>query len=361
MNYTHKYEAIGLPWQTERAINVSDCKTAREVIEKAHLDYHVSKCNLMAQMPININIPETDSDNSDDIGFNYEGKVYRKCPNVYATYRTDKNVPLGFVKEKYEIVQNIDAFNFFDDAIGPDKAIWQTAGCFGYGQKMFISAKLPFTTQVHNDPIDHYLVFSNSHDGTSSVNIMFTPVRILCFNVLNCAKRKADAYIRIRHTKSAKEKIEQGAEILSIAAKYVTEAQQLYETLYTIKMSDEDVMKYLTKLVLNEEEERKLEEYDITPFKRLINKDMMVLEHTGVSMRKANTVAKMYDYYQNGVAQEPIAGTAWGAYNAVTGYFSNVNTEKNLKRMNDLLYGSDNLKMQNAFNSALEVPELVEV
>ena len=39
---------------------------------------------------------------------------------------TDYNIPLGVVKSKYTIVQNNDAFNFFDDAIGKNSAIWQT-------------------------------------------------------------------------------------------------------------------------------------------------------------------------------------------------------------------------------------------
>lgn len=358
-----KYAAIGLPWKGPFAIDVSDCKTSKDVIKKAKLDYTVDKCELVARMPIKENNNNSISEVMGD--FAHEGYIYRNCPNAYSTYRTDKNIPLGLVKDRYEVVQNIDAFNFFDDAIGPDKAIWQTAGCFGYGHKIFISAKLPQTTQIHGDPIDHYLVFSNSHDGSSSINIMFTPIRVFCFNCLNSARKNADAYIKIRHTISAKDKIQQGADILNMAIKYITEAQQLYEALYLIKMSDAEVMHYLSKLVLNAEEERKILEYmsnpyeiDITPFKRLINRDAMLLENTKISMRKANQIANMYDYYQNGVAQENIAGTAWGAYNAVTGYFSNVNTDKGIGRMNDLLYGGDNNKMQNAFNEALALAEV---
>ena len=37
------------------------------------------------------------------------------------------------VKSKYTIVQNNDAFNFFDGAIGKNSAIWQTAGFWGNG------------------------------------------------------------------------------------------------------------------------------------------------------------------------------------------------------------------------------------
>lgn len=352
----YKYAAIGLPWRGSMATDVSDCKTAREVIEKAKLDFYVDKCELVGKMPITLNGDNTVNTVMGD--FAYEGNIYRSCPNAYATYRTDKNVPLGIVKQKYEVVQNMDAFNFFDDAIGPDKAIWQTAGCFGCGQKVFISAKLPYTTQVYGDPIDSYLVFSNSHDGSSSINIMFTPIRVFCFNCLNAARKNADSYIRIRHTISAKDKLQQGADILNAAMKYVTEAKQLYETLYTIKMSDTQVMEYLTKLVVSAEELAKLQEYDISVFKRLINKDYMVLERTGISTRKANQISKMFDYYINGVAQDKIAGTAWGAYNAVTGYYSNKPDDNAEKRMDSLLYGGGSVSMSKAFNEALDLVEV---
>ena len=152
--------------------------------------------------------------------FSYKGNIYRDCPNGYATYRTDKNIPLGIVKSKYEVVQNIDAFNFIDNAIGEGKALFQYAGCFGYGHKVFITAKLPITTTVGGDPIDNYLVFSTSHDGTSSIDILFTPVRVFCLNCLNAGIKEADAHIRIRHTRTAQDRLDFGAEMLRIAIKY---------------------------------------------------------------------------------------------------------------------------------------------
>ena len=54
-------------------------------------------------------------------------------PNVivdgyYSTYRTDTNQYLGMVKSRYEVVQNKDAFSFFDSIIDSGEAIFETAG-----------------------------------------------------------------------------------------------------------------------------------------------------------------------------------------------------------------------------------------
>ena len=149
---SRKYAAYGLPWGSKIGKDVTKCMTSSDVIHEAGLDWSVEKCDLVAKMPFSINGDNTVNETMGD--FSYGGNIYRNCPNGYATYRTDKNIPLGIVKSKYEVIQNIDAFNFIDNAIGEGKAKFQRAGCFGYGHKVFITAKLPITTTVGGDPID---------------------------------------------------------------------------------------------------------------------------------------------------------------------------------------------------------------
>lgn len=354
------YTRKGLPWGGSLAIDVSDCLTAEQVMHKAKLDFRVNKCNLVARMPMSLQASEISEEDGD---FLYGGDLYRKCPNAYATYRTDLDIPLGFVKAKYEVVQNTDVFSFFNEAIGENKAIWQTAGCYGYGHRVFVCAKIPVQTDVNGDPIDNYLVFTTSHDGSISIDIMFTPIRIYCFNVLNAAKRSADAHIRIKHTRSAKERLQRGAEVLRIACEYAQDAQTLYNSLYAIKMSESDVVQYITKLILDEGEYNAISNFEgknpLDNMFNLLNLDWGTMHGADISTRKANVIRGMFDYYKNGIAQQNIIGTAWGAYNAVTGYYSNVANMDGLKRFDSLLYGSANDKMVNAFSSAFELASAV--
>ena len=353
-----RYKTKGYPWSSGLGVSVEDCTTSAEVMEKAKLDFVVDKCPIVAKMPFrigkNISIP-TGKDDED--GFNYGGNIYREVPRQYATYRNDINVPLGLVKEKYEVVQNIDAFNFFDEAIGENKAIWQTAGAFGLGHKVFISAKLPITTTVNgNDPIENYLVFSNSHDGSSSINIMFTPIRVFCTNCLNSALKNADSYIRIKHTRTAKERLQEGAEILKIACQYAKDSQELYNALFKIGASDLEVKQYFARLVLTPEEYSKLWDYGKNvALNRLFYRDYITMEATGISTRKANRLYELWQYYLEGVGQSNIVGTAWGAYNAVTGFYSNVDNKNGEARMQSLLYGTAQTVTLNALNSAFDI------
>lgn len=344
-----RYTVNGAPWAI--GIDVSDCESSAEVMHKAGLDFIVDKCDLMAKMSFGTKRNNIVNELAGE--FSKDGYIYRELIGYYATYRADTSTPLGLVKDKYKVVQNVDAFKFFDSAIGKDMARWDRAGILGDGRKIYLSAKLPIETRVGDDLIDNYLVFSNSHDGTSSVNIMFTPIRVICTNMLNSALKSADSYIRIRHTESAREKLEQGAQILRIACNHATTVQEYYNSLLKVKMSDKEVMEYLANLQLTEKERELLLDYDKdNGYKKLILRDYRTMEVTGVSQRKANTIANMFEYYCDGIGQKHVAGTAWGAYNAVTGFYCNVANLEGEKRVESLLYGGANSNMLKALNSA---------
>ena len=90
----------------------------------------------------------------------------------------------GVVGKDYHIVQNIDAFAFFDSIVGgKDGILYETAGALGKGEKIFITAKLPDYIHVgKSDLIEQYLFLTTSHDGGGSITAAFTPVRIVCNN-----------------------------------------------------------------------------------------------------------------------------------------------------------------------------------
>lgn len=351
------FRVKGKPWEVNGAVNVEDCTTAQEVMTKAKLDFQVSKCEMVAEMPMrNFSDEELDRINEDvrkGYAFIKGNKLYRTAPNCFTTYRTDYNIPLGAVKSKYTVVQNNVAFNFFDDAIGKDKAIWQTAGAWGNGERIFVSAKLPNNILVKGDPVDTYLVFTNSHNGSSGVKILFTPIRVVCQNTLNAAICGAQNYVTFRHTRQVHNKIAIAQEILGISKQYTEHTQKCYNHLHSIKMSDTDVQEYLCKQFMTEEELNKLFQYGGS-YKGIVSRNWSAISAAEISMRKANQISDTWEYYHVGPGQAEIAGTAWGAMNAISGYFSNVDTStEGLKLMDSILYGDKARKIQNATEVAL--------
>src|SRR6478672_110731 len=93
---------------------VTDYPTSAEAIKLANLDYNVIKQPLYT--------------------INNEGDT-KAVKNFFTTVRQDTGEPLGVVGRKYEIIQNIDAFSFFDSIIGGDGILYETAGALGAGEK----------------------------------------------------------------------------------------------------------------------------------------------------------------------------------------------------------------------------------
>lgn len=340
------YGVKGAPFRYKGAVNVENCKTSADVMSAAGLDWTVAKCELVAKMPT-MDIFAKDSDS-----FIYGSDMYRTCPNAYATYRADYNMPLGIVKDKYTPVQNIDAFNFFDNAIGKDKAIWQTAGVFGMGERIFVSAKLPKNILVNGDPVENYLVFTTSHDGSSGIRILFTPIRIVCQNTLNAAIKTSSNFISFRHTKSVHDNLDIANEILGISEQKIVYLNRIYNIMQKTKASDEQAQNVFAQVILNDNELQNIKNTGHT-VQQIVNRNWMAIQDSGISMKKVNAISEMNNYYVNGVGQREILGNMWGVYNAVTGYYSNVDNAEGIKRMDSILFGAKSHKIELAGNLVL--------
>lgn len=346
------YRVIGQPWRYAGAVNVEDCKTTEEVMIKASLNYEVKKHELVAKMPIDVmnmdkalddfnNLKKKDSD-AHILGSN----LYTTCPNTYCTYRDDYKIPLGTVKKQYTIVQNKEAFKFFDDAIGANEAKWQTAGFFGNGERIFVSAKLPDNIRVKGDIVENYLLFVNNHDGNGGVKILFTPIRVICQNTLAAALKSGNA-LSYKHTSSVHKNIEEAHRVLGITKQIIQATNDAYNLLESIKMTDEQVIKYICEFYLTDEEKAKLLNTGHT-YKQIIYRNGLACNDAEISTRKLNIISDTWDYYNVGIGQKEIAGTAWGAYNSISGYYSNVDTAIGTKRMDSIMFGDKSRKLKEA-------------
>lgn len=195
---------------------VEDYPTSAEAIKHAGLDYQVEKRNLIIdgvnEKEDSIILPEL------------------KVLDYFATVRSDTQTVLGVVGKDYQIVQNKDAFSFFDAIVGGEEGIlYETAGALGNGERIFITAKLPGYISVgKEDLIEKYLFLTTSHDGSGSITAAFTPIRIICNNKLNAALRDCTNSIKIRHTSNAKERLEQAHKVMGISNRLSIELEGIF-------------------------------------------------------------------------------------------------------------------------------------
>lgn len=310
---------------------VQDYPTSTEAIQYAGLDYEVIKTALFTEsrtMTIG---------NSGEI---VDGTTL-PVPNYFATMRTDSNTVLGVVGKDYEVVQNRDAFSFFDSIVGGgDGILYETAGALGKGERIFITAKLPGYIRVGSDDlIDKYLFLTTSHDGSGSIMAAFTPIRIVCANTLNAALHNKSNTIRIRHTANAKQRLEEAHKVMGMSN---TRAVQL-----------EKVLNRWTKVVITDREVKKLIQAAMVPNKEVL-KQLQSGQQEELSTRFVNMCNDAYEYAISNDTQllDTTKGTLFGAYNAVTGYFQNVRSYKSreAKLESLLLGGTAQLRSQAAFN-----------
>jgi len=316
---------------------VEQYPTSAEAIRHAGLDYEVAKSPLYTKASGII-------ENADSVG---NGTAELSVPDCFATIRTDKNTVLGVVGKDYHIVQNREAFSFFDAIVGGgDGILYETAGALGKGERIFITAKLPDYIRVGrgDDVTEKYIFLTTSHDGSGSITAAFTPIRIVCQNTLNASLRSMSNVVRIRHTSGAKQRLDDAHKVMGLADTLSTQLEGIFNEWAKVNVTDKQV--------------KKLIQLALCP-----NKETLDLIKKGaedeVSTVFKNTVEDAFAYAMAGESQqmETTKGTLFGAYNAVTGYYQNVRTYKDseAKLQSIVMGGTAQLKSQKAFELCTSV------
>ncbi|MFC5873220.1 phage/plasmid-like protein TIGR03299 [Chryseobacterium arachidis] len=310
---------------------VEDYPTSAEAIRHAGLDYEVEKSPLFTKGSGIVQI-------ADGIVLQ---DMELEVPNYFANIRTDNNTVLGVVGKDYHIVQNKDAFTFFDSIVGGGSGIlYETAGALGQGERIFITAKLPNYIRIgkSDDVIEKYIFLTTSHDGSGSITAAFTPIRIVCQNTLNASLRTMSNVVRIKHTAGAKQRLSDAHKVMGMANSMTTQMDGIFNSWANIRVKDSEVRK-LIQLALCPNKET----FDL--LKKGANDEL--------STMFKNTVDEAFAYAMINDTQlmETTKGTLFGAYNAVTGYFQNVRKYKSseAKVQSIVLGGTAQLKTQKAF------------
>jgi phage/plasmid-like protein (TIGR03299 family) len=294
---------------------VQEAMTSEQAIKLGGLDYTVEKRPLY--------VP------------GWEGTMV-EVPGYFSNVRVDTNSPLGVVKGRYQIVQNRDAFGFFDSIIDKGEAIFETAGALGNGERIFITAKLPEDMLVRGERIEKYILLTNSHDGSTTIVAGFTSVRVLCQNTLTAALKNLDNKVSISHTASAESRLKEASRVMGIASKYMNEVNTTFDSMSTRKLSDLEMKYFIETVMKNGAKEDKSDKE--------------------ASTRMKNLVDQVYSFAITHPTQTTEAAyrTLWGAYNGISGYYNFLKDYKSAdQKMKDMNYGYANDKISKAFDQAV--------
>src|SRR3990167_690696 len=287
--------------------------TAEEAIKAAGLDYRVDQRELVAQV----------------------NGSFKPVPRKHITYRTDKHEPLGIVGDRYQLVQNSEAFSFFDQLVGEGQAIYHTAGALGRGERIWLLAKLPKDLLIFKeDVVEKYLCLTNSHDGTSSLRVYFTPVRVVCQNTLTMSLSDSASGVCVRHTVNLQGKMEEAKRILGLAMDYYGVFDEQASLLASKKLTVKEAEGY---------------------FNRVLH-----LQEDKPSTRSLNVRATLLTLFEKGKGQDlkGIQHSAWAAYNAVTEYVDHCEVagrKDPSTRLRSIWFGAGAQLKNQAFHEAVKL------
>jgi phage/plasmid-like protein (TIGR03299 family) len=228
-------------------------------------------------------------------------KDYQYVLRTNPTDNTQTDI-LGVVGQRYVPLQNEDLFAFGDNILDGGGR-WETAGSIKGGRVVFGSLALEREVVLDptgvNDVVKTYLLINTSHDGSIAIQASITPVRVVCANTLNLAlgaKKKGGVKqsFKIRHTQTAEGKIAIARQALGMADFYMDEFSKLANALYEKSVNAKEFNDIILAAYPKPEKDTKgaIKKWET----------------------KVDTINDLYTGEFNGM----IAGTGWGALNALT-------------------------------------------
>jgi phage/plasmid-like protein (TIGR03299 family) len=257
----------------------------------------------------------------------YFGESKEIYSGRHAVVRMSDNRELGIVSAGYHLFQNEEAFSFFDNVVDSKEAKYTSAGSLFGGKRIFLTAKIGDTFDVDGqDAHDQYLLITNSHDGSQALTAAVTTIRAVCNNTVTMGIKGARHKWTVRHQTSLSGKVAEARAALQMTHKYSDAFEQEVRKMMQIQI-DKDKFKKIVE--------------DIVPKSKV---------------QHAKSVASLMDVFENEktVIDAPGAGSAWGAYNAMTYFSDHVKTYHNdLSRFKSLADAGFAEKLRNKAHARL--------
>ena len=213
------------PWHG-LGTKVSDDLTPNQIMVKAGLDWSVDKVPTYAKV----------------------GDIEVPTGQEEALVRSSDNKVLTQVGKKWYPVQNEEAFEFFSEYCYAGDMSMETAGSLRDGKMVWGLAKVKESFSVgKEDQVDSYLLFANPHEYGKSIDIRFTPIRVVCNNTLSMAL----ASVKNQGAKLNHRKVfdaDHVKETMGLASEKFAQYKEVAEFLASKKFSSKAIIEYYNEV-----------------------------------------------------------------------------------------------------------------
>ena len=248
---------------------------------------------------------------------------------------TDGKVLADMVGARYTVLQNKEAFGWFQPFLDAKEAALHTGGALFEGSRIWALAKLnrdPMEIAA-GDIVEKYVMLSHSHDGSLAVRVGFTPIRVVCNNTLAMAhKSDASKLIRLKHSKKIHTNLENLRDVMNLMNQEFEATAEQYRLLQRKSINQADLRKYV-KMVFE------VDAPDEAIWGENRTKEMKEL----CSERTRNIMEEVLELVETGKGNNlpSVRGTYWTAYNGLNEHLGYVNGRNEDNRLNSLWFGTN--------------------
>lgn len=225
---THLVETMAYagekPWHG-LGVSVPHDLSPAQMLEKAGLDWTVRKVPAFAQV----------GDQRVNVGRS-------------ALVRSSDDSVLDVVTNDWNPVQNSEAFEFFHEYCAAGDMEMHTAGSLRNGQIVWALAKVKESFELFKgDEIESYLLFTNPHKFGQSIDVRFTPIRVVCNNTLTLSlSSNVDRMVKKSHRTAFN--AEDTKELLGIATNKLAKYKEMAEFLGSKRYTDATLKDYFNRV-----------------------------------------------------------------------------------------------------------------
>jgi phage/plasmid-like protein (TIGR03299 family) len=303
-----------VPWHG-LGVSVSNDLTPVQMMQKAGVDWTVHECESFVE-------------------FNDK----RISTGMKSLVRSTDGKVLTNVGADWNPVQNEQAFEFFSEYVFAGDMEMHTAGSLKDGQMVWALAKVKDSFDLFGgDQVESYLLFSNPHQYGKSIDVRFTPIRVVCNNTLSLSlSMQAERQVKVGH------RVEfnpgEVKEALGIASEKLATYREMAEYLGGKRFSMDKLIEYYNTV------------YPRTSDKRVQDKKLSV----DTLSRNAK---QCLDVLETQPGAEFAEGSWWQAYNSVTFVTDHIQGRNADNRLYSSWFGGNQARKKNALETAIEFAE----
>lgn len=231
--------------------------------------------------------------------FEGPGKDIFGYPNRKVLYRSDDQKALSIVSDDFKIVQPAEVLEFFRDLVKLHGMTLSTAGVLFEGRRFWALAEMGTECEItKGDRVQKHLLLTTAVDGSMATTAKVVATRVVCNNTLTLAmSEKSNTLARVTH-KRVFDPDAVKLDLKIIDRKWKTMMDNL-KGLANTKMGPKQTMDFFQELYFDK--------------KKLVQNQLPSIQRQ---------VSKIVDLALSGSGSDMSRGTAWGALNGATEYFT---------------------------------------